>query len=186
MDKVQLEIKPIKTGKVERRTPGGQIYEVITHLTFDERLATALDIANRCVVIDQETGRAYPSVYEDLHMTLGIIRAYTNIEVPQEDPEEFYDYVQHAGIVEEIEMGVEAWEMWNIRSNVDRLIETTVKLEDAKNSMDVFFKQLADGTAMGEDMIRSINEGMEALAPVAGQIQPRVDDNILRFGKKKK
>lgn len=167
----------------------GTEINVVDCLTREEKNQLAMLIAERTIVLDEETGKGYWLLESEPERTLTIVEAYTNIEVPKEDRYDFYDYIDNEGILSDIWFIIDN-DVHHVVELARNMANTAIERYNHSNSLDSFMRQLSNGSGLGNeltDMLSKVKQQEDGVAQkVAAALETRPKGALINFSKRKK
>lgn len=168
-------------------------FDCTNFLPHEEKEELAVQIVEKSVIFESELGRGYVVINEQAEMTLGLLAGYTNLEIPVEGRYDFYAYVQHSGLMNEV-MNVIFSDAEIVIDMVESLKKSAIDRFNYSNSVDHYFKEISSGTQAGSDLLDIINSVSANQNNTAAQITNKMQDlqsdqasgGIIDFSKRKK
>ena len=200
-EKVEVNHEELKDSKVRLeqsvrakkfaiiRSECGAEINVTDFLTHDEKIQIAMLIAERILLLDEETGRGYVSVHKEAETMLTLLEAYTNLEIPEEGRYDFYYYIINSPMFNHIYdfMGDDAGSVLSM-SNI--LVKSSIDQFNHNHSMDYYLKEMSKGSTLGAELLDNLNkataEAGNIASVVGGKIAQKPMGNIINFSKRKR
>lgn len=165
--------------------------KVYKRIPFAEKLEAAMKVVSYAVIPDASCGRAYKAINYFTECQLGILEAYTNIEVPDEGREEFFMMIDTEDIMSEVD-SIAGTDIYIFREMVDTLTQSVITRFNATNSLDNYMREIGNGTSAGEELLRLMTQKVKEDTAVAQAIENEVEklqgvkdkNNLIDFSKR--
>lgn len=168
-------------------------FECTNFLPHEEKENLAVQIVEKSVIFESELGRGYAAINEQAEMTLGLLAGYTNLEIPVEGRYDFYAYVLHTTLMNDV-MNIIFADAEIVTDMVESLKKSAIDRFNYSNSVDHYLKEMSSGTQAGNDLLNMINNVSINQNNTAAQITNKMDElqhdqasgGIIDFSKRKK
>ena len=171
------------------KTPDGTEINVVDYLTQEEKMQAAMLIAERTIMLDEETGKGYWALNLEPERVLTVIEVYTNLAVPDEDRYDFYDYLSNEGIITDIWFVIDR-DADRVLSLAQSMAKMAIERFNHENSMDNFLKQLSSGSGLGQELTEMLEKAKQQEDVVSQKVSAALDSkprgNLINFSKRKK
>jgi hypothetical protein len=146
-------------------------------------------IAERTIMLDEETGKGYWALNLEPERVLTVIEVYTNLAVPDEDRYDFYDYLSNEGIITDIWFVIDR-DADRVLSLAQNMAKMAIERFNHENSMDNFLKQLSSGSGLGQELTEMLEKAKQQEDTVSQRVSAVLDSkpkgNLINFSKRKK
>lgn len=166
----------------------GAEINVTDFLAHDEKMQIAMLIAERVLLLDEDTGRGYVSVHKEAETTLTLLEAYTNLDIPEEGRYDLYYYLINSPMFGRILDFMWA-DAQAVRDMAGILIQSSIDQFNHNHSMDYYLKEMSRGSTLGTELLDNLNKSTAEAGNIAsvmgGKIAEKPMGNIINFSKRK-